>query len=411
MEILEKLFEPQLLAELSKYPVQKIKKGEILIEEYCSVESIPILIKGKIEVSQTNYLNQQTHVYDILPIESCILSLVAGETNKPSVGNGIAKEDSDIILVSPMLTKKWYDSYASWRRFVATLYDKRLNELIHQRNVVQQQTKLIENQKNHITESIRYARRIQKTVLQTPVRFKENVPDSFILNQPKDIVSGDFFWSTKVGDIVLFAVADCTGHGVPGAMLSIVCSKKLAEVVDSNAELSVGEILDEVSRSVQEVFETEEMTLADGMDISLCAFNIDSRQFSFSGANNSIYKVTALDRESKSDKTVENGKRMVVEYKASRQPIGKSEIDTPFETQLINYEQGDVFYLTSDGYADQFGGLKDKKLRKKGMKELFLDIDHLAIDEKQTAMLTAFNEWKGSNEQVDDVLVIGVKMR
>lgn len=397
MNILPELFESDLIKELAAYPVQKFAAGTVLIEEFCSVESIPLLLKGKIEVSQTNFLQKQTHVYDIVPVESCILSLAGAQNNKKSVGNGTVKEDSEIILIPAPVTKEWYNRYSTWRDFVSGLYNKRLNELIHQRNLVQEQALEIERQKNEITESIRYASRIQKTVLQTSSAFKAMVADSFVLYQPKDIVSGDFFWSFQCAHTVFFAVADCTGHGVPGAMLSVVCYKALDEVVRGGADQPVGVLLDLVSAKIQAVFETEEMSLSDGMDISLCAFDLEKRSLTFSGANNGIYLV-------KASKEVE-------EYRANRQPIGKSEIKIPFETNEIAVASGDALYLTSDGYQDQFGGPNDKKVRKKQLKELLQQVHGQTPADKKAFLLDFFNTWKGANEQVDDVCLIGIDIR
>mgnify|MGYP000350844849 FL=1 len=397
MEVLESLFESELIAEITSFPLQKTEKGTVVIKENCKVPEIPILIRGRIRVSQTTDGKNQTKVYDILPIESCILSLVAAQKNKPSLGNGIVEVESDIIFVPGVKTLEWYEKYTSWRSFVSGLYNKRLGELIEQRNQIQGQAKRIADQKNEITESIRYARQIQKVILQSPASFKSYVPNSFILNRPKDIVSGDFYWSFDTPDRVLFAVADCTGHGVPGAMLSIICYKKLNEVVSNNSRMAVGEILDEMAIKIEELFETKEITLSDGMDISLCAIDKKTGQFTFSGANNSIYLADS-----------EHG--IINELKANRQPIGKADCRIPFQTQIINYKKDSFFYLMTDGFMDQFGGDKGKKLRKSGLKTILSKASSKEITNKKTFLNSALEEWKGAGEQVDDILLVGLKL-
>ncbi|MFT5823499.1 MAG: serine phosphatase RsbU (regulator of sigma subunit) [Crocinitomix sp.] len=410
MRKLENIFESKLLEELKYLPVHNFKKGEVLIKESEFVEFIPILLNGKIEVTQSSLKKIKTHVYYITPVQCCILSLVSGQKNLPSVGCGTVQEDSSIILVPPSTTKKWFNMYSSWRDFISGLYDHRLSELIHSRNLVQEQANLIKNQKKELTDSISYSKRIQNALLQSEKQFVKNVPHSFILNKPKDIVSGDFFWSKKINNRVLFAVADCTGHGVPGAMVSIVCYQTLEETASNNPDAELGNILNKVREKIQQLFSANDDYLNDGMDISLCSLDSNSNILSYSGANNSIYRVTTLnDQEQYSKNEVINSELKVIEYKADRQAIGKVDNVIEFNTDYIEYLDGDSFYLTSDGFQDQFGGLRNKKLTKRRMKEHFLQNALFPLDKIVANLDVIFNQWKEEEEQVDDVLIVGIK--
>jgi serine phosphatase RsbU (regulator of sigma subunit) len=261
--------------------------------------------------------------------------------------------------------------------------------------VITEQKAAIAEKNKEITDSINYARRIQKAILPSPRMVRECLPDSFVIYSPKDIVSGDFFWLNKLENVTLFAVADCTGHGVPGAMVSVVCNNALNKCVH---ELDLSEpagILDRAREIVLNEFEKSDEEIKDGMDISLCALNTAAMQMQWAGANNPLLMIR--DGE-------------VIEIKADKQPVGKFHHAAPFTNHSINLKKGDVIYIFSDGYSDQFGGPGGKKLKYKKFRDLLVEHHQDRMDRQKEALLSAFNSWKGDLAQVDDICVMGVRI-
>ncbi|MGB0882412.1 MAG: PP2C family protein-serine/threonine phosphatase, partial [Vicingaceae bacterium] len=225
--------------------------------------------------------------------------------------------------------------------------------------------------------------------------FLKNLPNSFILYKPKDIVAGDFYWMQVIDDHVLYATADCTGHGVPGAMVSVVCSNSLNESIKELKTTNTGEILEMTRGLVKEHFYTEDKNVRDGMDMTLCALNLQTKKIQFTGANNPLYIIR---------------KNEIIEVKGDKQPVGNHINEQPFTTHTIQLQEDDVLYTFSDGYIDQFGGEKGKKFMKKRFKKLLLDIYLKPMQEQKSILNNTFNNWKGDGEQIDDVCVIGVKI-
>ncbi|HWY11814.1 MAG TPA: SpoIIE family protein phosphatase, partial [Bacteroidia bacterium] len=218
---------------------------------------------------------------------------------------------------------------------------------------------------------------------------------SFVLYKPKDVLSGDFYWLEKTKDTIFFAACDCTGHGVPGAMVSVICSTALNRAVKEFDIKDTGKILDKVRELVLETFEKSESEVQDGMDISICAINTKTRELKWSGANNPLWYL-------------QNGEPK--EVTANKQPIGKVDNPTPFTTHTVQLNKDDIIYVFTDGYADQFGGPKGKKFKYKQLKELILSIASKKMNEQKDILFTAFENWKGNLEQVDDVCIIGVRV-
>jgi serine phosphatase RsbU (regulator of sigma subunit)/tetratricopeptide (TPR) repeat protein len=258
------------------------------------------------------------------------------------------------------------------------------------------ESKKILNIKNiEITDSINYAKRIQTAILPSPRLIKENLSSSFVMYMPKDIVAGDFYWTKKINDTILFAVADCTGHGVPGALVSVVCNNALNTVVEKNDIIEPGLILDKTTVLVQHQFSKTDELVRDGMDIALCALNYDTMTLNYSGANNPLWIVREGD---------------LIEYKSTRQPVGNYEKLTAFKTNTIQLKKGDMLYLSTDGYADQFGGEKGKKFMKKNFKDLLEVVSKFPIGKQKEKLKEAFNEWLSDYDQVDDVCVMGIRV-
>lgn len=255
----------------------------------------------------------------------------------------------------------------------------------------QKQTLEIKNQE--ITDSITYAKRIQEAIL-PPKRILENaLPNSFVLYLPKDIVAGDFYWIEVVNDLVIFAVADCTGHGVPGAMVSVVCHNALNRSVREFGLTNPNEILDKTRELVIETFEQSDKEVKDGMDIGLCAWDRTNQKLEFSGAHNGLYLIRDGELQ---------------EIKGDKQPVSVYANKTPFKKHEIALKKGDSLYLYTDGYADQFGGPSGKKFKYKPFKQLLLGICLKPIDMQCKELHSTFSKWQGDLEQIDDVCVIGI---
>lgn len=268
-------------------------------------------------------------------------------------------------------------------------------EIVAQRDEIKHQKQLVEEHQREIIDSITYAKRIQDAILPPTELIREKLPDSFVLYKPKDIVAGDFYWMEEINDTLLIAAADCTGHGVPGAMVSVVCSNALNRAVKEFHLTDTGKILDKVRELVIETFMRSNQDVKDGMDISILSINRKNQQIKWSGANNPLWYFDNKD---------------LVEIKANKQPIGKSDSYFPFTTHTIEYKPNTTFYLFTDGYADQFGGSKGKKFKYKQFQDTIAAILEEDPNAQRTALNTAFECWKGNLEQVDDVCVIGIKI-
>lgn len=250
--------------------------------------------------------------------------------------------------------------------------------------------------KNHeIIDSIIYAKRLQEAIMPPVKEIYDHVPESFVLYRPKDIVAGDFYFAEQRDDYFFVAAADCTGHGVPGAMVSVVCSNALNRAVNELDLIQPGEILDKVTELVVSTFKKSNHDVKDGMDISLCVINIRTGEVAWSGANNPLWYICNEE---------------ITEIKATKQPVGKSDSYKNFTTHLLKLTKGTLLYLFTDGFADQFGGPQGKKFKYKQLADLILNNKNLAMSEQCKLLEQAFLKWKGNLEQVDDVCVIGLKL-
>jgi serine phosphatase RsbU (regulator of sigma subunit) len=269
------------------------------------------------------------------------------------------------------------------------------NKLLAEKVEIDKQKKIIEHAHNEIMDSINYAKRLQHAIL-PPIEFITNTfPDSFILYKPKDVVAGDFYWAEKMGDLFFIAVADCTGHGVPGALVSVVCSTALNRTVNEFNLTDTAKILDKTRELVIETFEKSNTEVKDGMDISLLCIDMQNQKISWCGANNPLWFIHNNE---------------LIEIKADKQPVGKSYEMNPFTSNKIEFKKNTTFYLFTDGLADQFGGPNGKKFKYKQFKELLLSVNYKSMHEQCKAINIKFEEWKGVLEQVDDVCVLGIKI-
>lgn len=226
---------------------------------------------------------------------------------------------------------------------------------------------------------------------------QEHLPDYFILYEPKDIVAGDFYWLEVFNGWTIFAAADCTGHGVPGAMMSVVCHNALNRSVKEFHLVKPGEILDKTRQLIVDELSKNKQEVADGMDISLCAWHKESNQVLWAGANNSLW-------------ILRKGGLEIEEIKANKQPIGKHTHYQPFETHAVSLSNGDSIYLYTDGYADQFGGSTAKKFKSKNLKLLLTTTASEPLNRQLSILKNTFEDWKGKLEQVDDVCILCIEM-
>jgi len=309
---------------------------------------------------------------------------------------------------------------------IVKLYTRRLlMENIRLEGIVAERTAEVVRQKEELTDSIEYASRIQRALLPSEKILFESLPKHFILFKPRDIVSGDFYWMTHKENKVFICAADCTGHGVPGAFMSMLGISFLNEIVVKSGITQSNLILDElreiVMESLKQTGEVEDET-KDGMDLSLCVIDKEKRRIQFSGAYNPLYFVRPL--KDKEKKTVEKGQELDVQQgdmynnnyllqqiKGDKMPIGISAKNhEPFSLHELDMKPGYTIYMFSDGYVDQFGGPEGKKFMTKAFKKLLLEVQDYPMEEQGNILDDTLNEWQGELPQVDDIIVIGIQL-
>ncbi len=276
---------------------------------------------------------------------------------------------------------------------------------------LENQKKEIIQSKNKLIGSIEYAKRIQQAILPTTKKLKSILNDYFLLYKPRDIVSGDFYYAAEIGDWKIALVADCTGHGVPGAFMSLLSITYLREIIEKDKIVRPDIILNELRKSIMRALYKENNNLAlidlnedamedvieslsDGLDISVCALNTKTRELDFAGANNSLYLIR---------------NNRLHEYKGDRMPVGYYLKMDKFSYIKIKLQKNDQVYMSSDGFPDQFGGSEGKKLKRKRFKEMLLEISILPMYSQGEKLEKAYELWRGNNDQIDDVCVIGIK--
>ncbi|MCE3280434.1 MAG: protein serine/threonine phosphatase [Bacteroidetes bacterium] len=287
-----------------------------------------------------------------------------------------------------------------YKRYKLTQKQKDIIELqkekVERQNyITEQQKNLIEVKQKEILDSINYAKQLQRAILATPDEITANIKENFLFYKPKDIVAGDFYFFEKTSTHLFLAAADCTGHGVPGAMVSVVCCNALTRAIREFGLSEPGRILDKTNEIVLSTFEKSGQGIRDGMDISLIAIERNSQEIKWSGANNPLWYLE--------DGSMKN-------IKADKQPIGFTEARTDFKTHTLSLTGTTQLYLFTDGFADQFGGSKGKKFKYSNLQELLVSISQNSFDKQQEILDKTLSEWKGNLEQVDDILIIGIKV-
>lgn len=266
------------------------------------------------------------------------------------------------------------------------------------KKIEQQKEELTLKNKN-ITDSINYARRIQLAMMPSGRLFNAIFPDSFILHMPKDIVSGDFYWVNHVKNKIFFSAVDCTGHGVPGAFMSIIGVELFRRITEVEKLFTPAEVLNSLSKNFERVFgDVDEMKLRDGMDLAFCSLNEEHTILEYSGAFNPLYIVR---------------NNSIMEIKGDRHSVGVYEEDDElrsFNNHVIPLQDGDLIYIFTDGYVDQFGGPEGKKYKYRRFRHLLLAVHQLPMEKQIEFLKKSILEWKGEQEQVDDILVMGIRI-
>ncbi len=309
----------------------------------------------------------------------------------------------EFTVLAPWYRTVWaYIAYVLF--FIGFVYGAVIISTRGLRNIIQERTaevvkqkEVIELKNKDITDSINYAKRIQEAILPTRENFKSLFPHSFILFKPKDIVSGDFYWLSEKNDRTLIAAADCTGHGVPGAFTSMIGNALLNEIVNDKSIQEPARILDELREGIIKALKQKgaEGENKDGMDISLCSIDLKNKKLEYAGAYNPLFLIR---------------KNELTEIKGDKFPIGISDHQSHFKNNEMNLEEGDSIYIFSDGYADQFGGAGGKKYMRKRFKDHLLSIQKLPMEEQGAELNKAIVAWQGAADQVDDILVIGIRI-
>jgi serine phosphatase RsbU (regulator of sigma subunit) len=282
-------------------------------------------------------------------------------------------------------------------QFLEATVINRTQEIEHQKNK-------IEEINREVTDSIKYAQMIQNSILPLATDLKKAIPESFIFYKPRDIVSGDFYWIHEIPNDhrIFIAAADCTGHGVPGAFMSMMGMEKLNQSVKEIKSLNPGAILSYLNREIKLTLgkHSQERELRDGMEIALVDINLKEKTIEYAGANRPLWVVSA-------NKDAED----IEVYKPTKAGIaGFTEFDQVFEQEKITIQTQQTIYLFTDGAIDQFGGPAGKKIMTKGLKKLINEIQPLSLAEQHQKVAEFFTQWQGAHEQVDDILIIGLKL-
>jgi len=333
-----------------------------------------------------------------------------------------------------VILKPWYATFLAYVGFalVAFLlivalikaYTRKLkNENVRLEGIVAERTAVVVKQKEELESSIHYASRIQMALLPSEAILSENIKNYFVLFRPRDIVSGDFYWMSKRGERLYIVAADCTGHGVPGAFMSLLGMSFLDEIIDRETTISANVILRElrlhVTESLKQVGNDNEAK--DGMDLALLVIDFNANKVEYSGAYNPCFKVRKLtdaesqswheDSSENSDGSMSDGKYLLETINASKMPIGiSSKMNEEFVFHEDALQKGVSYYLFSDGYLDQFGGPHGRKFMKKNFKRFILEIQGHTMSEQRDLLEKNLVEWRGLSPQIDDILVMGIRI-
>ncbi len=281
---------------------------------------------------------------------------------------------------------------------------KRNKEKQIQNELITKQHDLLHQKQIEINDSINYAKNIQNALLPSGSAFDENFKEHFVFFEPKDVVSGDFYWASRItdkqNDLFIYITADCTGHGVPGAFMSLICISFINEIIDEEKITDPAEIFNILRKKIIQTLSQKENKNQDGLDGTVCVFDYKTKKLNYACANGRFF--VGHKNAEKFD---------VVEYRGDKMAVGKSpNEEIQFKTYSVQLQTGEIIYTFTDGIADQFGGAQSKKLKIKNLRKKISEISHLNLKEQQSEVKYFFNEWKGNNEQIDDVTLIAIKI-
>ncbi|MFK7787548.1 MAG: two-component regulator propeller domain-containing protein [Crocinitomicaceae bacterium] len=302
-----------------------------------------------------------------------------------------------LLIVIYWIIKRRERNYRNQQEKLELIVESRTKEAFEATELAKEQRQIAESKNKEIMDSIEYAKRIQSAMLPTLEDIRTGFPNSELFYQPKDIVAGDFFWYQEINNLKLIAVADCTGHGVPGALMSVVCYNALNKSIQEYSNSTTGEILDQAREIIIHELSKSDSEMQDGMDISLLLVDDESKKVEWSGANTPLWIIS-------------NESGDLVEIKGNKQPIGVHINNQQYTTHQLPYEEGTMYVLFSDGYADQFGGQKGKKFKSPNFKKLLHENKDQSMNAIGEIVKRNFFTWKGELEQVDDVCVLLIKL-
>ena len=292
---------------------------------------------------------------------------------------------------------KMKDELAETERILEQKVKERTEEVVKQKDEIDSQRAKLEELYTDVTASIRYAKRLQDSILPPESAIKKYFPSSFVLFKPKDIVSGDFYWIGKIKNELMFAAVDCTGHGVPGAFMSLVGANGLNSAAKDHKLSDPGLILDDLNKYSSEALnKNNDDSVRDGMDITLCSLNKKQMKLKFAGAYNPLYLIRDSELQ-----IIKTDKFAIGSFKPG---------EKNFETIEIDVKKGDKIYIFSDGYADQFGGPRGKKFMYRQFKETLISTIHESMENQKQLLDKRIESWRGSLEQVDDIVIFGVEV-
>jgi serine phosphatase RsbU (regulator of sigma subunit)/ABC-type amino acid transport substrate-binding protein len=291
-----------------------------------------------------------------------------------------------------------------------TIIELQKKRVENHKDIIEEQHQELSKTHKDISASIKYAERLQLAILPSRQNLDDGLGDGFVLFKPKDVVSGDFYWLHEMEGVKILTVAECTGHGVPGALVSVVCNEALNRCVKEFNLKEPKDILDKSRELIIKTFAKSGKGIQDGMDI--CMISIKKDVLHYAGAYNPLWIVRHVDNLTDSQKnekgTVIINELGLIELKACKQPVGLYENEKPFIQTKLQLFKNDKLYLFTDGFADQFGGERNKKFKSKPFKKLLLNNSLLPMNEQQVILNETFDAWKGNEEQVDDVCIIGL---
>ncbi|MEN8122661.1 MAG: SpoIIE family protein phosphatase [Bacteroidota bacterium] len=359
------------------------------------VSSIPLNEEVRLFVHQNKEIIEQRAAKYVKPLLliGLIITIIAGFFTYFATNRIINKYESKIEVQNRELK----DALEKIRLQKAEI-EKTNIELEKQKNIAEEQHTKIAHQNKEITDSIQYARRIQHATLPKSEISKAIIDDHFILFMPRDIVSGDFYWYHEFDECVVITAVDCTGHGIPGAFMSMIGITFLNEIVVEKGIHDAGKILDELRKKVIHALGQKRIagSTSDGMDMALCVIEKSTKKMKYAGAFNPLICIRNEE---------------LIEIKGSRMPIGiYGRMSENFETHSLQLENNDSIYLFSDGYTDQFGGSKGRKFLSKNFRHLLQKISNLPMEEQKQVLRITLKDWQGEMSQVDDILIIGFKV-